>query len=144
MAPHRIGGAPAGALGKGAVIGSAVGVIARVPVNAAVVRPWAHFPRSRDTLWVLVMARDVPPALANEPLATFPPKEERDIYDWPCLLSEDPVNPTRYTPLDAATCDVGDQRITPPDEAGTEYRLAQVFTWGIDSDRRPVLNMIPA
>jgi hypothetical protein len=59
------------------------------------------------------------------------------------LLTKDPENPTSDTPPDAVTRDVAVQRIAPPDEAGTEYSVAQLFTWGTDSDKWPVLNVVP-
>jgi hypothetical protein len=84
---------------------------------------------------VLVMVSDVPPALANDPLSTLPPEEERLRYDPPLLLRNEPENPTKDTPPDAAIRDAGAQRIDPPDNAGTESSVAQSFTCGIDTDK---------
>jgi hypothetical protein len=51
------------------------------------------------------------------------------------LLRNEPENPTKDTPPDAAMRDVGAQRIDPPDRAGTETSEAQLFTCGIDTDK---------
>jgi len=143
IADHKTAGAPAGAVGNGVVTGTGDAANEMVPSNAALASPWAHVARRVDTSWVLVMVSEVPPALANEPLSTLPPKEERWMYDWPSLLRSEPENPTRDTPPDAATLDVGAQRIDPPDEAGTEYSVAQSLTCGTDADKCPVLNVAP-
>jgi hypothetical protein len=77
IADHRTAGAPAGAVGNGVVTGVGDAASETVPSNAALDRPWAHAARSVDSSSVLVMESEVPPVLANEPLATLPPKEER-------------------------------------------------------------------
>jgi hypothetical protein len=134
IADHKTAGAPAGAAGNGVVTGVGDAASETVPLNAALARPWAHFARRVVTSWVLIMVSEVPPALANDPLSTLPPSEESLMYDLPFLAGSELVKPTRDTPSDAATRDVGVQRIDPPDDAGTEYSVAQSFTCGIEAD----------
>jgi hypothetical protein len=60
------------------------------------------------------------------------------------LLRSEVENPTRDTPLDAATRDVGAQRIDPPDKAGVEVSVAQSFTCGTVADKCPTPNVVPS
>jgi hypothetical protein len=64
------------------------------------------------------------------------------MYDLPSLLRSELENPRRETPTDAATCEVGAQRIDPPSEAGTDDSVAQSLTWGTEADRCPVPNTV--